>query len=115
MSSSDKLRATSNKYIFISSYTITQERLFDAVRKATPGEEWIVEHVDSKAAASEGRDKLAKGDFHGIFDLLKYVVFAEGSGDLGDFSRVVSNELLGLEEEDLDADVKTIVEGIKSA
>jgi len=115
LSNSERLGATTNQYIFISSHTITQERLFDAVRKATPGEKWIVEHVDSKAAAAKAKDEFAKGNIYAAFELIKYVTFAEGLGDLGDFRKVVSNDLLGLEKEDLDADVKRIVAGSKSS
>lgn len=115
LSSSDRLSATSNKYIFIASHTITLERLFEAVRKATPGEEWTVEHVDSKAVAAKAKEEVAKGNIYGAYDLIKYVTLAEGLGNVGDFSKDVSNDLLGLEEEDLDADVKSIVEGIKKS
>jgi len=115
LSSSDRLGATANKYVFIASHTITLNELFDSVRKATPGEEWTVEHVDSKATAAKARDEFAKGNFYAAFDLIKYITFAEGLGDLGDFRKVVSNDLLGLEKEDLDADVKRVIEEVKSS
>jgi hypothetical protein len=83
------------------------------VRKATPGGEWTVEHVNSKAAAAEAKDEVEKGNFYAGYELIKYVTFAEGAGDLGDFRKVVSNDLLGLEVEDLEADVTKAVEGIK--
>ena len=115
LSSAERLEATANKYVFISSHTITLIELFDAVRKATPGEEWTVERLDSQVVAAEAREKIAKGDFYGWYDLIKYASVAEGLGDLGDFRKVVSNDLLGLEREDLEADVKKIVEGIRSS
>jgi len=115
LSSVDKLTATANKYVFIASHTITQKQLFDSVRKATPGEEWAVEHVDSKTAAAKAKDDLAKGNVYAGYELIKYGTFAEGLGDFGDFRRVVSNDLLGLEKEDLDADVKKVVEEVKSS
>jgi len=86
------------------------------VSKATPGEEWIVEQVDSKATASKVRDEIAKGNLYASYELIKYVMFAEGVGDLGDIRKLVSsNDLLGLEREDFEDDVKKIVEGIKSS
>jgi len=85
------------------------------VSKATPGEEWIVEQVDSKATASRVRDEVAKGNLYAGYELIKYVMFAEGVGDLSDLRKVVANDLLGLEREDLEVDVKKIVEGIKSS
>jgi hypothetical protein len=115
LSRSDRLEATANKYVFIASHTITSKELFDAVRKATPGEEWTVEQVDSKATAAKARDEFAKGNFYAQYDLIKYITFAEGLGNLGDFRKVVSNDLLGLEKEDLDADVKKVVEEVKSS
>jgi len=115
-SSADRLGATANKYVFISSHTITQNRLFDAVRKATAGVEWLVEYVNSKAAAAKAKEELAKGNSaDAVSVLIKYVTFAEGVGDLGDFRKVVSNDLLGLEREDFEADVKKVVERIKSS
>jgi len=115
LSSAERLVATANKYVFISSHTITLEDLFGAVRKATPGEAWTIEHLDSKVAAAEAREKIAKGNFYAWYELIKYTTFAEGLGDLGDFRKVVGNDLLGLEREDLEADVKKIVEGIRSS
>jgi len=87
------------------------------VSKATPGEEWIVEQVDSKATASKVRDGVAKGNLYASYELIKYVIFAEGVGDLGDIRKLVSssNDLLGLEREDFEEDVKKIMEGIKSS
>jgi len=115
LSTSDRLTATANKYVFISSHTITQNELFAAVRKATVGEDWSVEHVDSNAAAATARDEIAKGNLYGGYKLIQYITFAEGLGDLGDLRKVVSNDLLGLEKEDLDADVKKAVEEFKSS
>ena len=115
LSSVERLVATTNKYVFIASHTITLKELFNVVRKATPGEAWTAEHVDSKVAAAEAREKIAKGNLFAWYELVKYVTFGEGLGDLGDFRKVVSNDLLGLEREDLDADVKKIVEGIRSS
>jgi len=85
------------------------------VSKATPGEECIVEQVDSKATASKVRDEVAKGNLYAGYELIKYVMFAEGIGDLSDLRKVVANDLLGLEREDLEVDVKKIVEGLKSS
>jgi hypothetical protein len=106
LSSSDRLEATVNKHVFILSHIVTQNKLFDAVRKATPGEEWSVEHLDSKTELAKAKNEISKGNFHAGHELIKYVVFAEG---LGDFRKVASNDLLGLEKEDLDADVKKVV------
>ena len=61
--------------------------------------EWTVEYVDSKAAAAIA--KVANGNINAGYEPIKYVTFAEGAGDLGDFRKVVSNNLLGLAEEDL--------------
>lgn len=75
--------------------------------------EWTVEHVNSKAAAARAKDEVAKGNTFAGYELIKYITFAEGVGELGDFRKVVSNDFLGLEKEDLDSDVMKAVEGIK--
>ena len=83
------------------------------MRRATPGEVWTVDHLESHVVAAKARDEIAKGNTYAGFELIKYITFAEGLGALGDFRKVVSNDLLGLEKEDLEANVKQIVDGIK--
>jgi len=84
------------------------------------GEEWNVKHVNSKAAVAKViEDEVAKGDMMislpAGMNSSRYVTFAEGAGDLGDFRKVVSNDFLGLEEEYLEADVKKALEGMKTS
>jgi len=113
-SKNDRLSATANKYIYISSHNLTLNELFESVKKAAPGE-WTVEQLNSKDVATKALQEVAGGNIYGGIDLIKYISFAKDLGDLGDYRKIgLSNDLLGLEKEDLDADVKKIVQGIES-
>ena len=84
------------------------------MKKAGPGE-WTVEELDSKDVATKALQDVASGNIYAGLELVKYISFAKDFGDLGDYRKIgLSNDLLGLEKEDLDADVKTIVQGIES-
>jgi len=65
--------------------------------------------------ATKALQEVAGGNVYAGVDLIKYISFAKDLGDLGDYRKIgLSNDLLGLEKEDLDADVKKIVQGIES-
>ncbi len=84
------------------------------MKKAGPGE-WTIEELNSKEVATKAQKEVARGNFYGGYDLIKYISFAKDFGDLGDYRKIgLSNDLLGLEKEDLDAGVKKIVQGIES-
>ena len=57
--------------------------------------------------------KLQRALLYAGYELIKYAMFAEGVGDLGDIRKLVSSNdvLLGLEREDFEEDVKKIMEG----
>lgn len=82
------------------------------MKKAGPGE-WTVEEVNSKEVAT--KDVASGNVYDAGLELVKYISFAKDFGDLGDYRKIgLSNDLLGLEKEDLDAAVKEIVQGIES-
>jgi len=98
----------------MSSYTITLNELFESLKKAVPGE-WTVEDVKSKEVATKALQEFASGNVYAGYDLIKYISFAKDLGNIGDFRKIgLINDLLGLEKEDLDADVKKVVQGMES-
>ncbi|KAF9533157.1 hypothetical protein CPB83DRAFT_942539 [Crepidotus variabilis] len=101
---SSKLSATSNKYIYIASHTITLNQYIEAVKKATPGQEWTIEEVDSEATLKKASEEFKAGNHFAAYDLLKVITF--GKRQLGAYDNRLSNELLGLEKEDLVSDIK---------
>jgi hypothetical protein len=103
--------ASANKYVYISSHTISQNQLLAGLERVT-GEKFTVTHVDSKKSIPENHEKLAKHDYSGVSGLIQAAAF--GDGALGDFTKVAGglwNEKLGLAKADLDKDLKVVVGG----
>ncbi|KAF9533154.1 hypothetical protein CPB83DRAFT_880295 [Crepidotus variabilis] len=102
---SSKLSATANKYVYIASHTITLNQYIEAVKKATPGQEWTIEEVDSEATLKKASEEFMAGNIFASYDLIKYITF--GKKGLCAHNTKLSNELLGLKKEDLALDVRT--------
>ncbi|PWW77929.1 putative isoflavone reductase like protein P3 [Tuber magnatum] len=99
---------TKNRYVFVQSALATQNKLLAAAEKAT-GEKFAIEQRITEDLEREGNEKIAKGDFSGIVDLLKRGVWAEGWG--GDYSDKLDNAILGVKVLD-DAGVEAVVKGV---
>ncbi|ERF75379.1 hypothetical protein EPUS_00172 [Endocarpon pusillum Z07020] len=110
--SGPSLSKYANKFIYISSFHTTQREILEAVQKATntTDSDWTVKKASAQAWIDEGNEKVAKGDFSGMINLLYGAVMKEGLG--GDFeaTRGTSNEVLGLPKEDMVEVIKKIVE-----
>jgi hypothetical protein len=101
--------ATANKYVYISSFTVSQNDILRSLEKIT-GKTWTVNQADTKEGEQKGREKLAKGDFSGIRELLARLMYGGDTG--GDFTSSpegVANELLNLPNEDLDETIEAII------
>lgn len=108
LSTDANLAATKNKYIFISSHTTTQNEILAAYEKATGGEKWTVEKVESESAYKAAFEKFKGGDFSVIPTLIKSSFLA--GDELGNnVKQGLLNETLGLQKEDLEADVRAAV------
>ena len=103
-----------NSYVFIFSFTISQAAMFAAVKAATGTKptDWTVENKSTEAYIQGGREKAAQGDIHGVYDLIFGSIFG-GSKYGSDYGnrREISNEDLGLEEEDLESVTREVLEG----
>ena len=103
-----------NSYIFISSFTTSQAAMFAAVKAAsgTKDTDWTIENKSTEAYMQEGREKVAQGNIYGTYDLIFGSVFG-GSKYGSDYGtrREISNEELGLEEEDLESVTREVLEG----
>lgn len=99
-----------NKFIYISSFHTTQREILKAVQKVTntTDSDWNINKASAQAWIDEGNEKLAKGDFEGMINLLYGGILKEGLG--GDFeaTRGISNEVLGLPKEDIVEVVKEV-------
>lgn len=105
---------TANKYLFINSYRVNQHELLASLKKATPGQEWTVEHVSTEATQKEGFEKLAKNDFSGIKQLLHAVIYGKIPQQDYTLHEELANDTLGLPKpEPLDEVIAKIVKGEK--
>jgi len=103
---------TANKYIFIDSFTVSQNQVLASLEKAAK-KKWEVTHVDAEEQKNVGMEKVSSGDFSGAMLLIRYINCVEGHG--GNFARYekTSNALLSLPKEDLDAVVAEIVKELE--
>ncbi|KAF7918016.1 hypothetical protein BELL_0721g00010 [Botrytis elliptica] len=101
---------TANKYLFISSFHVSQNQILASLEKATD-KKWDVSYVDAEEQKKIGMEKMEKGDLSGAMGLIRYINSVKGYG--GDYTEYeeMSNELLGVQKEDLDKVVRGIVEG----
>lgn len=93
-----------NKFIYLTSFLLSQKELLESVQRATKtsAKDWTIEHGSVEAYLARGGEKMSKGDFTGLFDMLFGTMYSKGHG--GDFqsTRGVENGMLGLPEERLD-------------
>jgi len=99
---------TANKYLFIDSFTVSQNEVVVSLEKAT-GKTWERQQVNAEEMKRVGLEKISKGDFSGAMLLIRYINCVHGHG--GNYAEYEStaNGLLGLPTETLDEEVKNIV------
>jgi len=101
---------TANKYIFIASFTVSQNDVLASLEKAT-GKKWEVKHVDGEEDKKIGLEKMSKGDFSGAPLLIRYMNCVDGHGGNYMNYKEGANELLSLPKQTLDEVVGEIVKG----
>jgi hypothetical protein len=99
---------TANKYLYIDSFTVSQNQVLAALEKAS-GKKWEVTYVDAEEHKKAGLEKMAKGDFTGAMSLIRYINSIHGHG--GNFIeyKESANELLSLPKQTLDEVVAEIL------
>ncbi|RAK78871.1 aromatic alcohol reductase [Aspergillus fijiensis CBS 313.89] len=107
---------TKNQYVYVESFTVTQNEVLAALERATGGEKWAVQRVDLKPLIEESTERFNQGDLAGA----RILNLAAGlgrfpDGPYGDWSRVPGgswNARLGLEVEELDQVVQSVVQSV---
>ncbi|KUJ19446.1 NAD(P)-binding protein [Mollisia scopiformis] len=103
-----------NRFVYVSSFHVTQQEIFSAVQRVTgtTDADWKITRTDLQTWIDEGAEKLSKGQFMGMVNLLMGTTMQEGGG--GDFEskRGPTNKILCLPEEDLDESVSKIVDKV---
>lgn len=100
-----------NQYVYVNSYRVTANEILASLEKAT-GDKWKVTDASTEELGKKGAEKLSRGDFSGIGDLIVATIF---SGDEKlDYAkqRGLQNDLLGLPKPaSLDETVAKILKG----
>lgn len=109
LSTPERLSATENKHVYIASHTVTQRDILASFEKVT-GAKWDVEHIKSEEAGAKAKEQFEKGDYSAIPDLIRSAFLAPD--ELGNFGEKVSNDILGLQKENLEADVKRVAASV---
>jgi hypothetical protein len=111
---SEHLEQTKNKHVYVASHTVAQNQLLAAFEKIT-GQKWKVERVESAPLIADLSEKVKAGETGPgvVYPLIQATILGSGLGNLADHSAKLWNEELGLPKENLDSDLKAILEGKK--
>ncbi|KAH7110930.1 hypothetical protein EDB81DRAFT_830981 [Dactylonectria macrodidyma] len=110
VASLDKFDETKNRYIGISSLTVTQNEVLAAFEKQL-GRPWNVTRKDTKEVLAEAKQKMAKGDFKGGYvGFMIAQMFEDNAGRAAVDGR--DNLILGTPQETLEDLVKLILSQI---
>ncbi|KAK9365118.1 hypothetical protein V1509DRAFT_634244 [Lipomyces kononenkoae] len=105
-----------NKPVYISSFTIGQQDMFDSVLRVTGTSlsDWKVTHATAKERFQSGQELFRNGSIVGFGRLLYARNFFPGS--TGNFGAIkgLDNDVLGLPEEDLDEFTKVAIQMSKT-
>lgn len=105
-----------NKPAYISSFTISQNDMFESVLRVTgdKAEDWKVSKVPVKEYYQQGVEEFKAGNRLGFGKLLySRAFFPESSANFG-ATRGLNNDVLGLPEEDLDEFTKEALKIVES-
>ncbi|KAJ5544758.1 hypothetical protein N7535_006856 [Penicillium sp. DV-2018c] len=91
---------TTNKYLFVESFNISQMDILTALRTLTGG--WDVSYHNAEEEKRQALEKLSQGNYSGLPTLMRYITCVEGYG--GDYMTYEesANGLLSLPKERLE-------------
>lgn len=116
LTNSSKPRASlahyANNFVYLSSFLISQDVLFDSLKRVTgtTDGDWKITQSSIEEWEKACFEGLAKGDMRSAGGLIFVNYMGEGRGGNYEAKAKVDREVLGLEEEDLDAAVKRAVD-----
>lgn len=101
-----------NNNAFLSSFSLTQPELFEAVLRVTrtSREDWTIEIKSSQSLVDHGWSMIEAGEAAGHLTLIYGLTYQPGN--LGNYSSRLHNEMLGLSQESLD---KVVLGAVKAA
>jgi nucleoside-diphosphate-sugar epimerase len=100
-----KPNLTKNQYIYVNSFTVTQNRVLAAIEKAS-GKKFTVSESTVEELWADGAKKLKAGQPMGVLAMIAGAIYDKGG--LAQFSATKGlwNEKLGLQQDNLDEVVK---------
>ncbi|KAF4463910.1 2`-hydroxyisoflavone reductase [Fusarium albosuccineum] len=99
-----KPKETANQYLNVAGVVTTQNELLKAVEEVT-GNKFEVSHVTGAELEKIADEKIAKHDYSAFGQYIQQFLFADGAGHALTAENS-SNELLGLEKEDVKAAIR---------
>jgi hypothetical protein len=115
--SEDCLAYFGNRQVYMSSFSLSQEDIFNSVLRVTGtnAEDWRASYVPSEQRYAEGLESIKQGQKIGFAKMMYTRVFyKDGCGNFGKFKKTV-NGLLKLPEEDIDEFTAIAIERSKQA
>lgn len=99
----------SNNFAYISSFLLTQQSLFAAVKEAThtSDAQWMIKESSIEHRIATAEEKFAQGDIYGGLDLMYCYYIGEGMGGNYEAKAEEDRKILGLQEENLVEVVET--------
>ena len=99
---------TKNKYIYVNSFTLTQNRVLAVLEKAS-GKKFEVTRVTTKDTREEALRKAASENMAALLQGATAVIY--GYGGLNNFSgnRKLANDMLGLPKESLEETIEEVI------
>lgn len=103
-----KSELTKNQYVYVNSFTVTQNEILRALEKIT-GEKFTVSQGTVEDLWQGGAAQLKEGQPLGVLGMLAGTVY--GKGRISNFSatRVLWNEKIGLAQENLEESLRSFV------
>ncbi|KAL4750534.1 hypothetical protein BDW72DRAFT_193752 [Aspergillus terricola var. indicus] len=107
------LSAFLNKGVYIRSFLVSQNDMFESVKRVTgtTDADWAITHEETKKRYEDGLAQVRKGNMAGFSKMLYARTFYPDSSS--DLSEKAQNGLLGLPDEDLDESTKAGIDLVK--
>ncbi|KIW18466.1 hypothetical protein PV08_02754 [Exophiala spinifera] len=99
-----------NKPVFVNCFRVSQKDMLASIQKVVGAGGWEISQKPTMTHYTEGKERLAKGDFMGILNLLSASQFMDGVGT--SLSGPQQKEILGLPPVDFDETTRQIVEDV---
>lgn len=103
---------TRNQYVFVNSFTVTQNKVLKALEKIT-GDKLTVSQSTVEDLWQGGAAQVKEGQPMGLLGMIAGTIY--GKGGLANYSvnKGLWNERIGLEQENLDEVLKSLIAGAK--